>query len=196
MNLGVGRGVKMTGASWRILLDFFFVKGVRRIIRDWSVIVSMLIAVVAGLSFLFPVGWSWGDWEVRHGDDSYGVGFDRGAFGLGVERKIRVPPATTRGTYEPVIELHRERWGLRHGRMRLVLVGSDGRPLAAESSHYSWFGVGWGWVLAACAGAPLYVTASAAMRRRRAGKRRRKGLCVACGYDLRATTGRCPECGT
>ena len=51
------------------------------------------------------------------------------------------------------------------------------------------------WFLAALFAAP-FVLRLAAYRRRR----RREGLadrvCAACGYDLRATPGRCPECGS
>ena len=57
--------------------------------------------------------------------------------------------------------------------------------------HQSWIVPKWFILLApAC---PAAAWAAAWLWRRR---RRRAGLCKTCGYDLRATPGRCPECGT
>ena len=48
------------------------------------------------------------------------------------------------------------------------------------------------WLLSLLLSTPLLVSAKKRHRRR---WRLRHGLCVACGFDLRASSDRCPECG-
>jgi hypothetical protein len=48
------------------------------------------------------------------------------------------------------------------------------------------------WVLALVFALPPIVSA---VQRSRAGRKRSRGLCPQCGYDLRASPDRCPECG-
>jgi hypothetical protein len=49
------------------------------------------------------------------------------------------------------------------------------------------------WLLVAGTGLPLPLLRVPGFVRSR--RRSARGLCVGCGYDLRATPGRCPECG-
>ncbi|MFI5380331.1 MAG: hypothetical protein ACHRHE_13610 [Tepidisphaerales bacterium] len=51
------------------------------------------------------------------------------------------------------------------------------------------------WLVAALAFLPMLTIVPPALRARRAKRRRRWGECEHCGYDLRASSERCPECG-
>jgi hypothetical protein len=72
-------------------------------------------------------------------------------------------------------------------------------PHALDGSVRNWAVLGPHWMLAVAFGLlpSLGVIRWAARLRRRRLTRRRaaRGACVRCGYDLRGTTERCPECG-
>ena len=67
--------------------------------------------------------------------------------------------------------------------------GDDGRQMryAVYLPH---------WVVVVGLLLPAAVRSWMILRRRRVAMRRGRNCCVVCGYDLRATPGRCPECGT
>jgi hypothetical protein len=88
-------------------------------------------------------------------------------------------------------------------------LGRAGQPLALAGLHAAVgrtrpTGFGWRhggrpmyqvyvpyWLLVGVFGWPMLRVPKVVRSRRRSGR----GLCVGCGYDLRATPGRCPECG-
>ena len=52
------------------------------------------------------------------------------------------------------------------------------------------------WVVMAAASVVPGMQSAVWLRRQRTRRRRDRNLCMRCGYDLRATPERCPECGT
>jgi hypothetical protein len=78
-----------------------------------------------------------------------------------------------------------------------VLGGSGINPEWGESEGANWYGTSLPWwaiviLLLALPAARAVALASRAAQRRAA---IRAGQCPKCGYDLRATPHRCPECG-
>jgi hypothetical protein len=71
-----------------------------------------------------------------------------------------------------------------------------GTPLAPTVLETTSFMVPYWFVIALAGFAPAARLARRTRKSLRVRLAARRGLCAACGYDLRATPGRCPECGT
>jgi hypothetical protein len=100
------------------------------------------------------------------------------------------------------VKAGRDPWELRSEGGGLTLYRRDHSPwfFAGPSTggkpvpQYNWSEVfGFPYSVAVAATAPL--PALRAMKRMKRRLRASKGLCTRCGYDLRATPDRCPECG-
>ena len=68
-------------------------------------------------------------------------------------------------------------------------------PFSYNTSDYDFMLAAPYWPLIAMASLPLAAWSISLHRRLRASRRLHKGQCVRCGYDLRASKDRCPECG-
>lgn len=76
---------------------------------------------------------------------------------------------------------------------RMVVPGIERAVIAEKHRTSVWF-VRY-WAVMAFALVPTAVRAGQVVGARRKRRRGSSGECVECGYDLRATPGRCPECG-
>ena len=80
---------------------------------------------------------------------------------------------------------------------RLLVLGLLPLTVAVVGVWVPWKGPEWGGAVIFAIVVAASVAYRVALVRRGLRKRRRElgGLCLSCGYDLRATPGRCPECG-
>ena len=79
--------------------------------------------------------------------------------------------------------------GCHIGRIKTFFSKPDNETFASR------FRISLLWFVMGPAAWPAYTGLRCILANRRADARWRKGLCVECGYDLRASPDRCPECG-
>jgi hypothetical protein len=136
-----------------------------------------------------PVGFSWGD-QVR--GRAYSV-FAGGPVVFQTLAGVKNPPPNRAGTAYSFTGEHTDVLGFHYHRYDLITMANDRTPLPGVYGTQIEFRIATGWplllslaVLLAC------LIALVKDRRRRASDRQH---CHNCGYDLRATPDRCPECG-
>ncbi|MDB5329892.1 MAG: hypothetical protein JWP03_1043 [Phycisphaerales bacterium] len=170
-----------------------------------SLLQATVAAIASALTAAFLISWIAGYWSPH----AIGV-----FFGPGAQASV----ASVRGRLDfeyvgPWHDPEQRRWASQHNPHGLVFEHIRPDSALARSiysgGHSTGFGIdhphieGLGlynvflpqWLCAALSAAAAFA-AFRALRARQIMMRLRMKLCVRCAYDLRATPGRCPECGT
>ena len=82
-----------------------------------------------------------------------------------------------------------------HGARPILLDLAGANPRSALATYSQW-AIPFSLPVLICAAVIFQPLIRKQLGRRREGLRVARGLCSQCGYDLRASTRRCPECGT
>jgi hypothetical protein len=158
------------------------------------VVALMCCAVVAlqWMTIVPPLGLGWGDAN-RRGGTGYAVGLLDGS--LIFETLYDLKPWGP-GTGGNAIKFDGETGGFggfHYRRYDIRLASADGTRLPGTYGTQTRFWIAPGWMILLSLGAAGLSRKLWVSQRRR--EREGNQLCRNCGYDLRATPERCPECG-
>jgi hypothetical protein len=190
------------------------VRRLGRILLNFLTTLSVLLLLAAGVLWVRSVHhaeriiWGWRDvflWGVVDTDMWFESRFGRIVFQREVRQPMFVDAVATYDVRDVSVREHRtweyqqvqSNWN--HDFILGRTLGFEWRRMVVGSGGFSFdvttAVVPYCWVLLAGAALPG-VRLLRALRGRTCCKRRRfSGLCLSCGYDLRATPDRCPECG-
>ena len=142
------------------------------------------LTILSLIGLLISVGlWAASYWNIRHRGQKYTCGIKRGAVTwMHNEHGLKYQPSYVVEGYTSMRTIWRSTANM------MWRSGTSGGPVV-QVIHPLWkptlfFGSIY-----------LYLYLPMRLRRKREKQRNKLGLCVNCGYDLRASKDRCPECG-
>jgi hypothetical protein len=161
--------------------------------RPW--IRGSLAVFSLGLFLLGNVFWALSYFDPKHTPDmeSGGAAWHDGAFFVKVarERWVKSP----NGMNKPWTFWSFAGFGYFHGRPPHGSMGIPGAPFQPFFFPEEWIWMIPFWFFVAVSGVFPTIVVSRVLREARERRHSLNQLCRACGYDLRATPERCPECG-